>query len=68
MVYRVVFHRDGREVGTLYWSGSLEETKRLARRIASERDADRFEVSVLADKAAETYIERRPFGEDVTNH
>jgi hypothetical protein len=31
MSYRVVFQKDGRDIETFYWSGSLEETQRLAR-------------------------------------
>ena len=42
MTYQVVFQRAGRERETLYWNGSLDETQRLARTIASEWESDRF--------------------------
>jgi hypothetical protein len=34
MVYKVAFQRADREIETLYWNGSLEETVGLARSVA----------------------------------
>jgi hypothetical protein len=59
MSYRAVFQKDGRDIGTLYWNGSLEETQRLARQIAIKCDADAFRISDFTD--AEVGLERRPF-------
>jgi hypothetical protein len=38
--YQVVFQREGRYIGTIYWTGSLEETRVLAKRIALRLSAD----------------------------
>ena len=54
-----VFQKDGRDIGTLYWNGSLEETQCLARQIAIKTDADAFRISDLTD--AEVGLEKRPF-------
>ena len=59
MTYRVVFQKDGRDIGTLYWNGALEETQRLARQIATKGDADAFRVSDFTD--VEVCSEKRPF-------
>jgi hypothetical protein len=59
MRYRVVFQKDGRDIGTLYWNGSPEETQRLARQIAINGDADAFRISDFTD--AEIGSEKRPF-------
>jgi hypothetical protein len=59
MSYRVDFQKDGRDIGTLYWKGSLEETRRLATHIAIKVNADDFRISDLSD--AEVDSEKRPF-------
>jgi hypothetical protein len=59
MSYRVVIQKDGRDIGTLYWSGSLEETQRLARQIAINCEADDFRIFDLS--GAEISSEKRPF-------
>ena len=65
MRYRVVIQKDGRDVGTLYWNGSLEETKRLARQIAVKREADAFRIFDSSD--AEVGSEKRPFQDQGSN-
>lgn len=59
MSYRVDFQKDGRDIGTLYWNGSLEEIRRLATHIAIKVNADDFRISDLSD--AEVDSEKRPF-------
>jgi len=59
MSYRVDFQKDGRDIGTLYWKGSLEETRRLATHVATKVDADAFRISDFTD--AEVGSEKRPF-------
>jgi hypothetical protein len=59
MSYRVDFQRDGRDIGTLYWRGSLDETRRLATHIATRVEADTFRISDFTD--AEVGSEKRPF-------
>ena len=59
MSYRVVFQKDGRDIGTLYWNGSLGETRRLATQIAINREVDAFRIFDLDD--AELGSEKRPF-------
>ena len=59
MSYRVDFQKDGRDIGTLYWNGSLEEIRRLATHIAIKVDADAFRVSDFTE--AEVGSEKRPF-------
>ena len=61
MEYMVVLHRNGREIETLYWSGSLGETVRLARVVAAECNADFFRLVEFADGACEVFLERAPF-------
>ena len=65
MRYRVVIQKDGRDIGTLYWNGSLEETKRLARQIAVKREADAFRI--FDSSAAEVGSEKRPFQDQGSN-
>jgi hypothetical protein len=57
MSYWVAFQKDGRDIGTLCWNGSLEETQRLARQIAIKTDADGFRISDLTEVGSE----KRPF-------
>jgi hypothetical protein len=59
MSYRVVIQKDGHDIGTLYWNGSLEETLSLARQIAIKCDADALRISDSSD--AEVDSEERPF-------
>jgi hypothetical protein len=42
--YQVVFQREGHHIETIYWTGSLEETRELARRIAIQLAADDFRI------------------------
>ena len=60
MVYKIVVLRDDREIDTLYWNGSLEETINLAREIGVKCEADRFRVIELAC-GAEAHSEEAPF-------
>ena len=57
MSYYVVFQKDERDVGTLYWNGSLAETHRLARQITIKGLADSFRISELTEGGSE----KRPF-------
>ena len=59
MSYRVVIQKDGRDIGTLYWSGSSEETQRLARQIPIKCDADAFLIFDLS--GVEVGSEKRTF-------
>jgi hypothetical protein len=61
MSYKIVVQRNDREIDTLYWEGSLEETINLAREIGIKREADRFRVIELADCCAEVCSEEAPF-------
>jgi hypothetical protein len=51
MVYAAVLLRNGGEIQTLYWNGSLQETVNLARAIAFKCAADRFRIIEFADGA-----------------
>jgi len=51
--YEVVLQRNGEEIQTLYWNGSLEETINLARTIALKCEADRFRITEFAGSGAE---------------
>jgi hypothetical protein len=62
MSYRVVLESDGRGIETFYWSGSLEETRVLAREVALKRGADAFRIFEVSNGNSEVWIERRPFG------
>ena len=57
MVYKIVVQRNDREIDTLYWNASLEETISLAREISIKCEADRFRVIELADSGAEVRLE-----------
>jgi hypothetical protein len=65
MVYQIVVQRNDGEIDTLYWSGSLEETINLARKIGIKCEADRFRVVGLAcggaEAGAEAHSEGSPF-------
>jgi hypothetical protein len=60
MTYRVVIEKDGQNVQTLYWGGSLEETRRIARKIARKSAADVLRIFELG--GAEICFEECPFG------
>ena len=53
---------------TLYWNGSLDETKRLARTIAVERGAEMFLVIECDGSGAVVYSEQHPFAETTSLH
>ena len=57
MVYGAVLLRNGEEIQTLYWNGSLQETVNLARTIALKCEADRFRIIEFADSGAEERLE-----------
>ena len=57
MMYEAVFLRNGEEIRTLYWNGSLHETVNLARTIALKCEADRFRIIELADSGVEVRSE-----------
>ena len=61
MTYRVVIQKDGRNVQTLYWTGSLEETRGLARKIACKYAADDLRIFELGGH--EVCFEQRPFAD-----
>jgi hypothetical protein len=60
MTYRVVIEKDGRNIQTLYWAGSLEETRWLAREIARKYAAGGLRIFEFG--GAEVCFEQRPFG------
>jgi hypothetical protein len=45
----VVFQREGYDVETLYWAGSMEEVRVLAEEIAFRGGADTFRIVELSD-------------------
>ena len=49
--YRIVFQRQGHDIETLYWRGSAEETRRLARGITFRCGADGFRMVEFAGDA-----------------
>jgi hypothetical protein len=57
MVYEAVLLRNGEEIQTLYWNGSLQETVNLARTIALKCEADQFRIIEVADGGAEVRSE-----------
>ena len=60
MTYRVVIEKDGRDIKRLYWAGSLEETRRLARKITRKYAADGLRIFELGGD--EVCFEQSPFG------
>ena len=42
--YQVVFQREGHDVETLYWAGSMAEAQELAREIAFRGGTDAFRI------------------------
>jgi hypothetical protein len=61
MRYRVVIQKDGRNIQRLYWAGSLEETRVLARKIAYKYAAD--DIRIFEVGGDEVCFEQRPFGD-----
>jgi hypothetical protein len=57
MVYEAVIQRNGGEIQTLYWNGSLQDTVNLARAIALKCEADRFRIIEFAHNGAEVHSE-----------
>lgn len=60
MSYRIVIEKDGQNIQTLYWGGSLEETRKIARKMACKSAADGLRIFEFS--GAEVYFEQRPFG------
>jgi hypothetical protein len=60
MVYEAVLLRNGEEIQTLYWSGSLQETVTLARTIALKWEVDRFRITEFTDSEMELGSEEAP--------
>jgi hypothetical protein len=57
MMYEAVLLRNGEEIQTLYWNGSLQETVNLARTIAVKCKADRFRIIEFGGSGAEVHSE-----------
>jgi hypothetical protein len=57
MMYEAVLLRNGEEIQTLYWNGSLQVTVNLARTIALKCEADRFRIVEVGDSGAEVRLE-----------
>jgi hypothetical protein len=51
--YKVTFRREGLNIETPYWTGSLEETQELARRIAFRWGADDFQIEEFTSNEEE---------------
>jgi hypothetical protein len=60
MVYTVAFQRTDREVETLYWEGSLEETIGLARSVALECGFEEFRIIEWGGSGAKVFSEQLP--------
>jgi hypothetical protein len=48
----VVFQREGYDVETLYWSGSMEEVRELANQIAFRGGADTYRIVEFSGSGA----------------
>lgn len=59
MSYRVVIEKDGENMQTLYWGGSLEEARGIARKLARKSAADVLRIFELG--GAEICFEESPF-------
>jgi hypothetical protein len=64
MVYKVAFQRADREIETLYWEGSLEETISLARSVARECGFEGFLIIESDGSGTEVFSERLPSAKD----
>jgi hypothetical protein len=49
--YQIDFFIGGRSIKTIYWTGSLKETRELARRIAVRLAAEDFRIVEFNDDA-----------------
>jgi hypothetical protein len=56
--YQVVFQRECHYIETVYWTGSLEETRELARRIAIQLAANDFRIIEFNRDAPEPAVKR----------
>jgi hypothetical protein len=55
----VVFQREGHDVETLYWAGSIAEARELARGIAFRGGADAFRIIELTTNGAGIELGRK---------
>ena len=53
---QVVFQREGHDVETLYWSGSVQEARELAREIAYKGGAEAFRIIEFTGSGAEFVV------------
>ena len=60
MLYKVAFQRADREIETLYWDRSLEETISLARSVASDCGFEEFRIIKSGGRGAVVFSERLP--------
>jgi hypothetical protein len=60
-IYRVVLESGGRNIQTLYWAGSFEGTRTLARQLASKRGAELFRIFEFSTDV-EICVEKCPDG------
>jgi hypothetical protein len=51
-IYRVSFRREGRDIESIYWAGSLDETRELAEQIAFKCGAEVLQLTDLTDSEA----------------
>jgi hypothetical protein len=49
----VVFQREGYDVETLYWAGSMQEVRELAEEIAFRGGADTYRIAEFSDSRPE---------------
>ena len=56
----VVFQRQGYDVQTLYWVGSMEEVRELAEEIASRRGADTYRIVEFSGRDPVNNYRARP--------
>ena len=56
MGYKVIFKRNGRDLETMYWSGTLEETRELATRIMAVCKADSFTLAKLSEPGEDAFL------------
>ena len=57
--FEVVFQREGYDVETLYWAGSMEEVRVLAEEIAFRGGADTYRIVEFSDSRPRTSTEAR---------
>jgi hypothetical protein len=56
----VVFQRQGYDVETLYWAGSMEEVRALAKEIAFRGGADAYRIVEFSDSGPGNGHSRAP--------